>query len=84
MAERVQEPESEAEETLEQASPAAVSIALGGTSRTGGKPVDAEAVAFLRDQRRLINLQRGLDLDIPDRAALNVFLARIGKGQAHG
>ena len=57
MAERVQEPESETEATLEQASPAAVSIALGRTSRTGGKPVDVEAVAFLRDQRRLINLQ---------------------------
>ena len=57
MAEHVQDPESEAEGTLQQASPAAVAIALGRTSR-GAKAVDAEAAAFLRDQRALIADQR--------------------------
>ena len=56
MAERIEEPEVEAEEALDQASPAAVSLALGRAGK-GDQSVDAEAVAFLRDQRRLINLQ---------------------------
>jgi hypothetical protein len=58
MAERVEEPESGPPEGAVQESPAAVAIALGRTSRgSGAKAVDAEAVAFLRDQRRLINIQ---------------------------
>lgn len=58
MAERIEEPETEVQEPLAQASPA-VGIAMGRTSRTesGAKAVDAEAATFLRDQRRLINLQ---------------------------
>jgi len=48
MAEHGEEPESEAQETLDQASPAAVALALGRTSKAG-KPFDAEATAFLRD-----------------------------------
>jgi tetratricopeptide (TPR) repeat protein len=56
MAERPEEPEAEVQETLDQASPAAVALALGRTSK-GGKALDVEATAFLRDQRRLINLQ---------------------------
>ncbi len=56
MAERHEEPEAATEQALDQPSPAAVSLALGRTSK-GGKALDAEATAFLRDQRRLINLQ---------------------------
>ena len=56
MAENSEELESAAQETLDQASPAAVALALGRTSK-GGKALDTEATAFLRDQRRLINLQ---------------------------
>ena len=58
MAERIEEPDAGPQESPIQDSPAAVAIALGRTSRgTGSKAVDAEAVAFLRDQRRLINIQ---------------------------
>jgi tetratricopeptide (TPR) repeat protein len=58
MAERIEEPDAGPQETPVQDSPAAVAIALGRTSRgPGAKAVDAEAVAFLRDQRRLINIQ---------------------------
>lgn len=57
MAEDAELPESGAAEALEQANPEAVSIALGRSSRGAGKAMDAEATAFLRDQRRLINLQ---------------------------
>jgi tetratricopeptide (TPR) repeat protein len=58
MAEPVEEAESGSPESAAQESPAAVAIALGRTSRgPGSKAVDAEAVAFLRDQRRLINIQ---------------------------
>ena len=56
MAERHEETEAATEEALDQANPAAVSIALGRTSK-GSKALDGEATAFLRDQRRLINLQ---------------------------
>ena len=56
MAERPDEPESESQEALDQASPAATALALGRTGK-GGKALDIEATAFLRDQRRLINLQ---------------------------
>jgi tetratricopeptide (TPR) repeat protein len=64
--------ESEATEVPEgpdPTNPTAVSIALSQTSSAGAAAVDAEAAAFLRDQRRLINLQaehlheqRGLQL----------------------
>jgi hypothetical protein len=47
----------EASEGPEPANPAAVSIALGRRSSPGATAVDAEAAAFLRDQRRLINIQ---------------------------
>jgi len=47
----------EAPEGPEPVNPAAVSIALGQRSSPGAAAVDAEAAAFLRDQRRLINLQ---------------------------
>src|ERR1700761_4770526 len=47
----------EASEGPAPANPAAVSIALGRRSSPGAAAVDAEAAAFLRDQRRLINLQ---------------------------
>jgi hypothetical protein len=58
MAERIEEPDAGPQESPVQDSPAAVAIALGRTSRgSGAKAVDAEAVAFLRDQRRLINIQ---------------------------
>ncbi len=57
MAERDNEPEDEVEAGAEEASPAAVAIALSKTSK-GNKAVDAEAVAFLRDQRALIGDQR--------------------------
>jgi len=56
MAEQREEPEGEAEEPVAQASAAAVALALGRTGRAG-KGFDEEARAFLRDQRRLINLQ---------------------------
>ncbi len=56
MAEHAEESESEAQETLEQASPAAVSLALGRTSK-GSKAFDEDARAFLRKQSRLIDLQ---------------------------
>jgi tetratricopeptide (TPR) repeat protein len=51
------EAEAEAEEALEAASPVAVAIALSKTSKAN-KAVDAEAVAFLRDQRSLIEVQK--------------------------
>jgi tetratricopeptide (TPR) repeat protein len=53
------EPEGveEASEALEQSNPTAVAIALHRTSSAGATAVDEEAAAFLRDQRRLINLQ---------------------------
>ncbi|HSZ51977.1 MAG TPA: hypothetical protein VK801_10440 [Caulobacteraceae bacterium] len=58
MAERVEEPGADTEDALDQASPAAMALALGRASRGGaGKSFDAEATAFLRDHRRLINLQ---------------------------
>ena len=56
MAERHEEPDTATEPALDQASPAAVSLALGRTGK-GGKALDVEATGFLRDQRRLINLQ---------------------------
>lgn len=52
------EPEgTETPEGPEPPNPAAVSIALARTSPLDTGAVDAEAAAFLRDQRRLINLQ---------------------------
>jgi tetratricopeptide (TPR) repeat protein len=52
------EPEgTETPEGPEPPNPAAVSIALARTSPLDTPAVDAEAAAFLRDQRRLINLQ---------------------------
>jgi tetratricopeptide (TPR) repeat protein len=58
MAERIEEPEAGLQESPVQDSPTAVAIALGRTSRgSGAKAVDAEAVAFLRKQSRLIDLQ---------------------------
>jgi tetratricopeptide (TPR) repeat protein len=58
VAERVEEPEAEARDGLEPASPAAVSIALGRATRKGGSgALDAEAEAFLRKQSNLIDLQ---------------------------
>ena len=56
MAEHREEPEAATEQTLDQASPAAVALALGRTSK-GGKALDADASAFLRKQTRLIDLQ---------------------------
>src|SRR5665213_85458 len=56
MAERREEAEAVAEPTLDQASPAAVAIALGRTSKVG-KALDAKAEAFLERQTRLIDLQ---------------------------
>ena len=55
MAERPEEPESEAQETLEQANPAAVALALA-KARAGAK-LPPEAADFLRRQSRLIDLQ---------------------------
>ena len=57
MVERPEEPETEAQETLDQASPAAVSIALGRTSK-GGKALDDDARTFLREQTDLIRIQK--------------------------
>jgi tetratricopeptide (TPR) repeat protein len=56
MAERPEEPEAATEHALDQASPAAVALALGRTSK-GGKALDAKAEAFLEKQTRLIDLQ---------------------------
>ena len=56
MAERHEEPEAATEQGLDQASPAAVAMALGRTSK-GSKVLDADASAFLRKQTRLIDLQ---------------------------
>jgi tetratricopeptide (TPR) repeat protein len=56
MGEPIEEPESETREALDQAEPAALAMALGRRGK-GGKAIDAESVAYLRDQRRLINLQ---------------------------
>src|SRR5580692_4789550 len=47
----------EASEGPEPSNPAAVSIALDRRTSPGATAVDAEAAAFLRDQRHLINLQ---------------------------
>jgi tetratricopeptide (TPR) repeat protein len=57
MAEHDDAPEDEVEAGPEAASPAAVAIALSKTSKNN-KAVDAEAAAFLRDQRALIGDQR--------------------------
>ena len=58
MAERIDEPEIEVEETLDQANPAAVALALRRATRgQGGKAVDAKAEAFLDEQTRLVRLQ---------------------------
>ncbi len=56
MVERPEEPETEAEQALDQASPAAVALALGRASK-GGKALDAKAMAFLDEQTTLIRLQ---------------------------
>jgi hypothetical protein len=56
MAERIEEPEAATEQALDQASPAAVALALGRTSK-GGKVLDAKAAAFLEKQARLIDIQ---------------------------
>lgn len=56
MAERPEEPEAATEQALDQASPAAVSLALGRTSK-GAKVLDAKAAAFLDEQTTLIRLQ---------------------------
>jgi tetratricopeptide (TPR) repeat protein len=58
MAEGFEEPEVEAEQQFEPTSSAAVAIALDRVSRSRNPvAVDAEAAAFLRDQRRLVSLQ---------------------------
>lgn len=56
MAEDQEAPEALTPEGAAEPSAAAVALALGRTSKSG-KTIDAEAAAFLRDQRRLINLQ---------------------------
>ncbi|HEY5411171.1 MAG TPA: hypothetical protein VIJ94_10640, partial [Caulobacteraceae bacterium] len=55
MAERREEPEAATEQALDQASPAAVALALGKT-RAGAK-LPPETAAFLLKQTRLIDLQ---------------------------
>jgi tetratricopeptide (TPR) repeat protein len=57
MTEQGESEEAEAPAGPDPTNPTAVSIALGQTSSAGAAAVDAEAAAFLRDQRRLINLQ---------------------------
>lgn len=57
MAEQAESEGEEAPEAPEPSGPAAISIALDRTSAAGATAVDVEAAAFLRDQRRLINLQ---------------------------
>jgi hypothetical protein len=57
MTEEAESDGGEAPEGPEAANPAAVSIALGRRSSAGATAVDTEAAAFLRDQRRLINIQ---------------------------
>ena len=56
MAERAPEPETEAEEAMEQANPAAMALALGRSRSRGA--VDARADAFLEEQTELIRLQK--------------------------
>ena len=56
MAELIEEAEGRAEAAPEQ-SAAAVALALGRTSSGGDTALDTEAAGFLRDQRRLVNLQ---------------------------
>ena len=60
MAERIDEPESEQETdaVLEQASPAAVALALGRAGRDGGGAYDEDARTFLREQTGLLRLQK--------------------------
>jgi len=57
MAEHSEEGAPEPLEPAEQAGPAAVAIALGQALPGTGSVAAEEAAAFLRDQRRLINLQ---------------------------
>src|ERR1700760_520653 len=57
MTEQAESEEAEVPEGPEPLNPAAVSIALGRKSSPEATAVDVEASAFLRDQRRLINLQ---------------------------
>jgi tetratricopeptide (TPR) repeat protein len=53
---RHSEPEAEVEEALEQASPAAVALALSRTGK-GSKALDADAQTFLREQTKFLKLQ---------------------------
>lgn len=57
MTEEAESDEGAAPEPAEALNPAAVSIALGRRTSADATAVDVEATAFLRDQRRLINLQ---------------------------
>jgi tetratricopeptide (TPR) repeat protein len=57
MTESAESPEEAAAGPPEQENPAAVSIALSRRTAAGTAAVDAEAAAFLQEQRRLINLQ---------------------------
>ena len=58
MSEQAAEPEAVGEVGPSPADPAAVALALGRASGGAGNPVDAEAAAFLHDQRALIADQR--------------------------
>jgi tetratricopeptide (TPR) repeat protein len=58
VAERAAEPESEAEEALEQAHPAAIALALTRRGRGAAGSVDEDARTFLREQTDLLRLQK--------------------------
>ena len=75
MAERPEEPEAATEQALDQASPAAVSLALGRTSKSS-KVLDADASAFLRKQTRLIDLQTE---HLHEQRELQTSLLRLGR-----
>ncbi|HEX4096344.1 MAG TPA: hypothetical protein VHX64_06420, partial [Caulobacteraceae bacterium] len=78
MAEHGEDPNAESgtsASSAPDASPAAVALALGRTSK-GGKALDAEATAFLRDQRRLINLQTE---HLHEQRELQTSLLRLGR-----
>jgi tetratricopeptide (TPR) repeat protein len=108
VAERSEEAEEAAAESVAGNSPAAVALALGRTSRAGdpdraiakfelarrkgprfADPLKLWGEALMlsgryAEARAQYEIARGLDLSRPDRAALDVLLARTAKGVLHG
>ncbi|MEO6379385.1 MAG: hypothetical protein ABIO37_15290 [Caulobacteraceae bacterium] len=78
MAEHGEEPEATAAPALGQASPAAVALALGRASK-GGKALDVDASAFLREQTELVRLQKE---NLHEERDLQTSLLRLGRWKA--